>query len=255
ADSALADLVGRTEGWPAGVYLAALSLRGHPSPGTFVRQFSGDSRYVADLLIEEVLSRQPAHIRRFLARTAILGEFSAPLSDAVLGSADAAEIIGTLERENLFVVPIDENRGWYRYQPRFSSMGTTKRFSRSSVPMISAASAEPSTASASGALNSPRMAVRARKWRMWSGWRLSTSSISRSATYRLSPLNWRTKVPGDGWPRSDSAARYTPAGQPSVRPTRSARSESARATPAVRSISAAASAGVNRSSLTRSSTM
>jgi LuxR family transcriptional regulator, maltose regulon positive regulatory protein len=122
ADPDLADLVGRTEGWPAGVYLAALSLRGHPSPGTFVRQFSGDSRYIADLLIEEVLSRQPAHIRRFLARTAILGEFSAPLSDTVLGSADAAEIIGTLERENLFVVPVDENRGWYRYHRLFAQL-------------------------------------------------------------------------------------------------------------------------------------
>ena len=122
SDSDLADLVGRTEGWPAGVYLAALSLRGHPSPGTFVRQFSGDSRYVADLLIEEVLSRQPAHIRHFLARTAILGEFSAPLADAVLGSADAAQIIGTLERENLFVVPVDENRGWYRYHRLFAQL-------------------------------------------------------------------------------------------------------------------------------------
>ena len=122
ADPDLADLVGRTEGWPAGVYLAALSLRGHPSPGTFVRQFSGDSRYIADLLIEEVLGRQPAHIRHFLARTAILGEFSAPLSDAVLGSTDAAEIIGTLERENLFVVPVDENRGWYRYHRLFAQL-------------------------------------------------------------------------------------------------------------------------------------
>jgi len=118
----LSDLVGRTEGWPAGVYLAALSLRGHPSPGTFVRQFSGDSRYVADLLVEEVLSRQPADIRRFLARTAILGQFSAPLSDAVLDSTDAADIIRTLERENLFVVPVDENRGWYRYHRLFAQL-------------------------------------------------------------------------------------------------------------------------------------
>jgi LuxR family transcriptional regulator, maltose regulon positive regulatory protein len=121
-DPDLSDLVGRTEGWPAGVYLAALSLRGHPSPGTFVRQFSGDSRYVADLLVEEVLSRQPADIRRFLARTAILGQFSAPLSDAVLDSTDAADIIRTLERENLFVVPVDENRGWYRYHRLFAQL-------------------------------------------------------------------------------------------------------------------------------------
>jgi LuxR family transcriptional regulator, maltose regulon positive regulatory protein len=122
ADHDLADLVGRTEGWPAGVYLAALSLRGHPSPGNFVRQFSGNSRYVADLLVEEVLGRQPAHIRHFLARTSILGEFSAPLCDAVLDSADAAEIIGTLERENLFVVPVGEDRGWYRYHRLFAQL-------------------------------------------------------------------------------------------------------------------------------------
>lgn len=122
ADHDLADLVGRTEGWPAGVYLAALSLRGHPSPGNFVRQFSGNSRYVADLLVEEVLGRQPGHIRHFLARTSILGEFSAPLCDAVLDSADAAEIIRTLERENLFVVPVDEDRGWYRYHRLFAQL-------------------------------------------------------------------------------------------------------------------------------------
>ncbi|HEV8277329.1 MAG TPA: LuxR C-terminal-related transcriptional regulator [Streptosporangiaceae bacterium] len=122
ADHDLAELVGRTEGWPAGVYLAALSLRAHPSPGNFVRQFSGNSRYVADLLVEEVLGRQPAHIRDFLARTSILGEFSAPLCDAVLDSADAAEIIGTLERENLFVVPVGEDRGWYRYHRLFAQL-------------------------------------------------------------------------------------------------------------------------------------
>lgn len=118
----LAELVRRTEGWPAGVYLAALSLRGHPSPGDFVRRFSGDSRYIADLLVEEVLSRQPAHIRHFLAQTAILDRFSAPLCEAVVGSPGAAEIIDTLERENLFVVPVDENRGWYRYHRLFAQL-------------------------------------------------------------------------------------------------------------------------------------
>ena len=122
SDPDLVALVGRTEGWPAGVYLAALSLRGHPAPGDFVRQFNGDSRYIADLLIEEVLSRRQAHIRHFLAHTSILGQFSAPLCDAVLGSTNATEIIGTLERENLFVVPIDENRGWYRYHRLFAHL-------------------------------------------------------------------------------------------------------------------------------------
>jgi LuxR family maltose regulon positive regulatory protein len=118
----LADLVERTEGWPAGLYLAALSLRGHPSPGAFVRQFSGNNRFVVDFLAEEVLSRQPAAIRQFLERSSILGRFCAPLCDAVVGSGQAAEIIDVLERENLFVVPLDETRGWFRYHHLFAQV-------------------------------------------------------------------------------------------------------------------------------------
>lgn len=118
----LALLVERTEGWPAGLHLAALSLRSHPSPSAFVRQFTGDNRFIADFLAEEVLSRQPAGIRQFLARTAILDRFCAPLCDAVVGSADAAEIIDILERENLFIVPLDEIRQWFRYHHLFAQM-------------------------------------------------------------------------------------------------------------------------------------
>jgi len=116
----LADLVDRTEGWPAGLYLAALSLRGHPSPGAFIRQFTGDSRFVLDFLAEEVFSRQPAEIQQFLARTAILGRFCAPLCDAVTGSANSSEIINILERENLFVIPLDDSRQWFRYHHLFA---------------------------------------------------------------------------------------------------------------------------------------
>jgi LuxR family maltose regulon positive regulatory protein len=118
----LADLAGRTEGWPAGVYLAALSLRGHPAPGAFIRQFTGDSRFVVDFLAEEVLSRQPAGIRQFLARTSVLSRFCAPLCDAVAGPAGSAEIIGMLERENLFVVPLDDTRQWFRYHHLFAQV-------------------------------------------------------------------------------------------------------------------------------------
>ena len=118
----LADLVNRTEGWPAGVYLAALSLRGHPAPSAFIRQFTGDNRFIVDFLAEEVLSRQPDEVRQFLARTAILGRFCAPLCDAVVGSADAAQIIAILERGNLFVVPLDENRQWFRYHHLFAQV-------------------------------------------------------------------------------------------------------------------------------------
>jgi LuxR family transcriptional regulator, maltose regulon positive regulatory protein len=118
----LADLVRRTEGWPTGVYLAAMALRGHPSPGDFIRQFTGDNRFVADFLVEEVLSRQPAEIRQFLTRTAILGRFCAPLCDAVAETGNATAIIDTLERENLFVVPLDETRGWFRYHQLFAQV-------------------------------------------------------------------------------------------------------------------------------------
>ena len=122
AEPDLADLVARTEGWPTGVYLAALSLRGHPSPGAFVRQFAGENRFAIDFLAEEVLSRQPDEIQQFLVRTSILARFCAPLCDAVTGSAGSAGIIETLERENLFLVPLDDNRQWYRYHHLFAQL-------------------------------------------------------------------------------------------------------------------------------------
>jgi LuxR family maltose regulon positive regulatory protein len=122
SDADVADLVERTEGWPAGLYLAALSLRGHPSPGAFVRQFTGDNRFVVDFLADEVLGRQPGEIQQFLARTAVLSRLCAPLCDAVTGSANAAAIIEVLERENLFLVPLDDNRQWYRYHHLFAQL-------------------------------------------------------------------------------------------------------------------------------------
>ncbi len=116
----LADLVEPTEGWPAGVYLAALSLRGHSSPTDFIRQFTGGNRFIVDFVAEEVLSRQPAEIRQFMTRAAVLGRFCAPLCDAISGSANAAEIIETIERDNLFLVPLDDHRRWYRFHHLFA---------------------------------------------------------------------------------------------------------------------------------------
>lgn len=147
----LADLVEQTEGWPAGLYLAALSLRGHPAPGAFVRQFTGNNRFVVDFLAEEVLTRQPAEIRQFLARTSILGRFCAPLCDAVAGSGNGADVLDVLERENLFVVPLDETRGWYRYHHLFAQ-----------VLRSDLARAEPGTV--------PALHQRASAWYLASGW-------------------------------------------------------------------------------------
>lgn len=121
-DADLAALATRTEGWPAGLYLAALSLRGHPSPPTFIDQFTGNNRFIADFLAEEVLNRQPPDVRQFLLRTSVLDRFTAPLCDAVTGSADAAQLIDRLDRENLFLVPADEHRVWYRYHYLFAQM-------------------------------------------------------------------------------------------------------------------------------------
>jgi len=122
SDPDLADLVDRTEGWPAGIYLAALCLRGHSSPGSFIRDFTGDHRFVVDFLADDVLSKQPDEVRQFLARTSILDRFCAPLCDAVTGSANATKIIDVIERENLFVVPLDDSRHWFRYHHLFAQV-------------------------------------------------------------------------------------------------------------------------------------
>jgi LuxR family transcriptional regulator, maltose regulon positive regulatory protein len=116
----LAELVDATEGWPAAVYLAALSLRNRHDPGEVAREFTHGNRYVADYLFEEVISRQPEHIVRFLTKTAILDRFTAALCDAVTARGDAAEIIDVLERENQFLVALDESRRWFRYHHLFA---------------------------------------------------------------------------------------------------------------------------------------
>jgi ATP/maltotriose-dependent transcriptional regulator MalT len=121
-NSDLSALLARTEGWPAGVYLAALSLRGHPSPHSFIDQFTGNHRFIADFLAEEVLNRQTPDVRQFLLRTSILDRFTAPLCDAVAGRTDSAQLIEWLERENLFLIPADDFRVWYRYHYLFAQM-------------------------------------------------------------------------------------------------------------------------------------
>jgi LuxR family maltose regulon positive regulatory protein len=118
----VADLVRRAEGWPAGIYLAALSLRQNHDPAGFVRRFAGNDRHIADFLTEEVLARAPQRQRDFLARTAILDRFTAPLCAAVTGMADAEAdaLLSELAATNLFVIALDEQRLWYRYHQMFA---------------------------------------------------------------------------------------------------------------------------------------
>ena len=115
-------LAERTEGWAAGLYLAGLSLRGRQDPSAFIASFHGDNRHVADYLATEVLARQPDTIRTFLLRTSVLERLSGPLCDAVLQTEGSAQVLGELERSNLFLIPLDDQRRWYRYHHLFAQL-------------------------------------------------------------------------------------------------------------------------------------
>ena len=118
----VAALETRTEGWIAGLQLAALSMQGREDVHGFIRAFAGDDRYVVDYLVEEVLQRQPERVRSFLLQTFILDRLSGPLCDAVTDREDGKGMLEALERGNLFVVPLDDKRYWYRYHHLFADV-------------------------------------------------------------------------------------------------------------------------------------
>src|SRR5215510_4264495 len=120
--TSVAALQDRTEGWAAGVQLAALSLRGHADPAGFIATFAGRHRYVLDYLTEEVLAGQPEPVLRFLLETSVLERLCGPLCDAVTGRTGSQEMLEELDRANLFVVPLDEVRRWWRYHHLFASL-------------------------------------------------------------------------------------------------------------------------------------
>ncbi|HEY7702884.1 MAG TPA: LuxR C-terminal-related transcriptional regulator [Candidatus Limnocylindrales bacterium] len=122
ADADIATLDGRTEGWIAALQLAALSLQDRADAAEFIAAFAGDDRYIVDYLAEEVLRRQPAHIRDFLLKTSILSRFTGPLADAVTSVDGGAATIEALDRGNLFVVALDDQRRWYRYHHLFAGV-------------------------------------------------------------------------------------------------------------------------------------
>ncbi|MEV6266561.1 LuxR C-terminal-related transcriptional regulator [Kribbella sp. NPDC051936] len=112
-------LEGRTEGWVAGLQMAALSLRGAPDVAGFIDAFTGSHRFVIDYLADEVLARQPADVRDFLLRTAVLDRLTGPLCDAVTGRTGSSQVLDELDRGNVFVVALDPDRVWYRYHHLF----------------------------------------------------------------------------------------------------------------------------------------
>ena len=113
-------LTHHTEGWIAGLQLAALSLQGRADAASFVRSFTGSHRYVMDYLVEEVLGRQSPACREFLLRTSVLRSLSGPLCNALTGRDDGQAMLEQLERAQLFVVPLDDERRWYRYHHLFA---------------------------------------------------------------------------------------------------------------------------------------
>ena len=115
-------LVSRTEGWAAGLQLAGLSLRGHADPAGFVAAFSGSHRFVLDYLTDEVLDRQTEQIRAFLLDTSVLERLSGDLCDAVTDRTDSQAMLQEIERAGLFLVPLDQVRGWWRYHHLFADL-------------------------------------------------------------------------------------------------------------------------------------
>jgi LuxR family maltose regulon positive regulatory protein len=112
----------RTEGWPAALYLAALSLQTREDRHAFIESFRGSNLYIVGLLGEEVLAGLPEEVRRFLLETSVLRAMTGPLCDAVTGREGSAALLRELARSNLFVVSLDEQGGWYRYHHLFSEL-------------------------------------------------------------------------------------------------------------------------------------
>jgi LuxR family transcriptional regulator, maltose regulon positive regulatory protein len=121
-DTAVAALTSRTEGWAAGLQLAALSLRGRTDAAGFVAAFSGSHRFVLDYLADEVLDGQPGPVRAFLLETSVLERLSGELCDAVTGRSGSQAMLQDIERAGLFLVPLDEVRGWWRYHHLFADL-------------------------------------------------------------------------------------------------------------------------------------
>lgn len=118
----VAALEARTEGWIAALQLAALSLDGRQDASGFIAGFAGDDRYVVDYLVDEVLTRQPTHVQDFLLQTSILERMNGPLCEAVTGQQGGRATLEALDTKNLFLVPLDDRRQWYRYHHLFADV-------------------------------------------------------------------------------------------------------------------------------------
>lgn len=122
----IASLENRTEGWVAGLHLAALSMQHKEDLDAFIQEFSGSHHYIIDYLMDEVFSQQTPELKKFLVETSILDRFNSELCDRVTGRDDSSLLMDKLEKENLFLVPLDDHRDWYRYHQLFRDFLSSK---------------------------------------------------------------------------------------------------------------------------------
>jgi LuxR family maltose regulon positive regulatory protein len=122
SDDQVVAMVERTEGWPAGLHLAAVSIRNAPDPAEFISTFGADGAHVADYLSSEMLRMQPADVQRFLLATSVLDRLTASLCDHVLETTDSDAMLARLERAAIMIAPVDDRRAWFRYHRLLRSM-------------------------------------------------------------------------------------------------------------------------------------
>ena len=171
----VAALEGRTEGWIAALQLAALSMQGRDDVAGFIAGFAGDDRYIVDYLVEEVLQRQPERVRSFLLQTSILSRLSGSLCDAVTGQDGGRAMLEALDRGNLFLVPLDDRRRWYRYHHLFADVLRARLLDEQPDRVLSCTGGR--ATGTSGTANGPRPSTT--RWpartssgrRTWSSWR------------------------------------------------------------------------------------
>ena len=185
------ELVGRTEGWPAGLYLAALALKAGGPQATAGPAFTGDDRFMADYLRSELLDRLPHQTVSFLTRTAVLERMCGPLCDAILDVTGSSAVLASLEESNLLLVPLDRRRRWYRYHHLFRELLTTELDRR-----------EPDLV--------PQLHTRAAGW--WEANGLPETAIHHAQAAgdadRVARLVWKLALPAYGAGRVDTARRW-----------------------------------------------
>ena len=207
SDSALALLNDRTEGWVAGLRLAALSLARHPDPDRFAAEFSGSERTVAEYLLAEVLDRQSEPVRRLLLRTSVLDRVNGGLADLLTGDSGGERVLQQLEQDNVFVTALDARRSWFRYHQLFADLLQLelRGSAPGEVPALHAAAAG-WFAERGYPVEAVRHAQAARDWALaarllsdqWEVWRRGTATVGCSPCWLPPPVTWpgrRTRWP------------------------------------------------------------